>query len=167
MSIVTLQIDFKGMRYKIMNNFEIQIQYPNHTDEREMEHESDLDIAEILAKFESISWRRQRVLQLQLDGRNTIFTVLNPASEAFLKITLNAYAKSEDFEFKIESNIKLIFPQRELFGLMMRKNKELFTIKHSTLEQVKASLTAFLNQDTKGLEDILRDSKATSLKDAS
>lgn len=167
MSIVTLQIDFKGMRYKIMNNFEIQIQYPNHTDEREMEHESDLDIAEILAKFESISWRRQRVLQLQLDGRNTIFTVLNPASEVFLKITLNAYAKSEDFEFKIESNIKLIFPQRELFGLMTRKNKEVFAIKHSTLEQVKASLTAFLNQDTKGLEDILRDSKATSLKDAS
>ena len=149
-----------------MNKFEIQIQYPNHTDEREMEQES-LDIAEILAKFESISWRRQRVLQLQLDGRNTIFTVLNSVSEAFLKITLNAYAKSEDFEFKIESNIKLIFQQRELFGLMTRKNKEVFAIKHSTLEQVKASLTAFLNQDTKGLEDILRDSKATSLKDAS
>ncbi|MCG7222286.1 hypothetical protein [Acinetobacter sp. AG3] len=154
------------MRYKIMNKFEIQIQYPNHTDEREMEQES-LDIAEILAKFESISWRRQRVLQLQLDGRNTIFTVLNSVSEAFLKITLNAYAKSEDFEFKIESNIKLIFQQRELFGLMTRKNKEVFAIKHSTLEQVKASLTAFLNQDTQGLEDILRDSKTTSLKDAS
>lgn len=149
-----------------MNKFEIQIQYPNHTDEREMEQES-LDIAEILAKFESISWRRQRVLQLQLDGRNTIFTVLNSVSEAFLKITLNAYAKSEDFEFKIESNIKLIFQQRELFGLMTRKNKEVFAIKHSTLEQVKASLTAFLNQDTQGLEDILRDSKTTSLKDAS
>lgn len=149
-----------------MNKFEIQIQYPNHTDEREMEQES-LDIAEILAKFESISWRRQRVLQLQLDGRNTIFTVLNSVSEAFLKITLNAYAKSEDFEFKIESNINLIFPQRELFGLMTRKNKEVFAIKHSTLEQVKASLTAFLNQDTQGLEDILRDSKTTSLKDAS
>ena len=149
-----------------MNKFEIQIQYPNHTDEREMEQES-LDIAEILAKFESISWRRQRVLQLQLDGRNTIFTVLNSVSEAFIKITLNAYAKSEDFEFKIESNIKLIFQQRELFGLMTRKNKEVFAIKHSTLEQVKASLTAFLNQDTQGLEDILRDSKTTSLKDAS
>lgn len=150
-----------------MNKFEIQIQYPNHTDECEMVHESDLDIAEILAKFESISWRRQRVLKLQLDGRNTVFKVLNPASEAFLKITLNAYAKSEDFEFKIESNIKLIFPQRELFGLMMRKNKELFAIKHSTLEQVKESLAAFLNEDTKGLEDLLRGSKATSLKDAS
>ena len=61
----------------------------------------------------------------------------------------------------------MIFPQRELFGLMTRKNKEVFAIKHSTLEQVKASLTAFLNQDTQGLEDILRDSKTTSLKDAS
>ena len=92
-SVVTLQIDFKGMRYKIMNKFEIQIQYPNHADEREMEQESDLDIAEILAKFESISWRRQRVLQLQLDGRNTIFTVLNLSVRSIFKNYIKCLCK--------------------------------------------------------------------------
>jgi hypothetical protein len=48
----------------------------------------------------------------------------------------------------------LIIPQRELFGLMTRKNKALFAIKQSTLEQIKTSLIAFLNQDRVALEDI-------------
>ncbi|WP_336932043.1 hypothetical protein [Acinetobacter bereziniae] len=119
-----------------------------------MERFSNLEIAEVLAKFESISWRRQRVLQLQLEGLSTMFKVIHPTSNEFLTITLNAYAKTEDFEFKVESNITLIIPQRELFGLMTRKNKALFAIKQSTLEQIKTSLIAFLNQDRVALEDI-------------
>ncbi|TNL52974.1 hypothetical protein EYY58_13775 [Acinetobacter bereziniae] len=119
-----------------------------------MERFSNLEIAEVLTKFESISWRRQRVLQLQLEGLSTMFKVIHPTSNEFLTITLNAYAKTEDFEFKVESNITLIIPQRELFGLMTRKNKALFAIKQITLEQIKTSLTAFLNQDRATLEDI-------------
>ncbi|CAM9276822.1 MULTISPECIES: hypothetical protein [Acinetobacter] len=119
-----------------------------------MERFSNLEIAEVLTKFESISWRRQRVLQLQLEGLSTMFKVIHPTSNEFLTITLNAYAKTEDFEFKVESNITLIIPQRELFGLMTRKNKALFAIKQSTLEQIKTSLIAFLNQDRVALEDI-------------
>ncbi|CEI52938.1 hypothetical protein [Acinetobacter bereziniae] len=83
-----------------------------------------------------------------------MFKVIHPTSNEFMTITLNAYAKTEDFEFKVESNITLIIPQRELFGLMTRKNKALFAIKQSTLEQIKTSLTAFLNQDRVALEDI-------------
>lgn len=142
------------MRFRVMSNFEIHIQYPNHTSEHDMERFSNLEIAEVLTKFESISWRRQRVLQLQLEGLSTMFKVIHPTSNEFLTITLNAYAKTEDFEFKVESNITLIIPQRELFGLMTRKNKALFAIKQITLEQIKTSLTAFLNQDRATLEDI-------------
>jgi len=142
------------MRFRVMSNFEIHIQYPNHTNEHDMERFSNLEIAEVLTKFESISWRRQRVVQLQLEGLSTMFKVIHPTSNEFLTITLNAYAKTEDFEFKVESNITLIIPQRELFGLMTRKNKALFAIKQSTLEQIKTSLIAFLNQDRVALEDI-------------
>lgn len=153
------------MRFRVMSNFEIHIQYPNHTSEHDMERISDLEIAEVLTKFESISWRRQRVLQLQLDGISTMFKVIHQTSKEFLMMTLNAYAKTEDFEFKLESNMMFVIQQRELFGLMTRKNKEIFSIKHSTLDQVKASLAAFLNQDRAELENIIRQSKANSSKD--
>ncbi|MDR0235182.1 hypothetical protein [Acinetobacter sp.] len=153
------------MRFRVMSNFEIHIQYPNHTSEHDMERISNLEIAEVLTKFESISWRRQRVLQLQLDGISTMFKVIHQTSKEFLMMTLNAYAKTEDFEFKLESNMMFVIQQRELFGLMTRKNKEIFSIKHSTLDQVKASLTAFLNQDRAELENIFSQSKENSSKD--
>jgi hypothetical protein len=150
-----------------MSNFEIHIRYPNHHDEDDMERISNLEIAEVLTRFESISWRRQRVLQLQLDGVSTMFKVIHQTSKEFLTMTLNAYAKTEDFEFKLESNITLIVPQRELFGLMTRKNKEIFAIKQCALDQAKESLKVFLNQDRSSLEDILRNSKISAAKEAS
>ena len=150
-----------------MSKFDLQIQQPNQNSDQDLEQYHGLDSAEIQAKFESISWRKQRVLQLQFNGKNTVFKVTNQNSNESLNISLNAYSKTEAFEFKVESNIQLVFPQRELFGLMTRKNKEVFAMKQCTLEQANASLAAFLQQDIKALEVIFLDSKTSAIKDAS
>lgn len=142
-----------------MSTFNLQIQLSNANLNDEMQESHDLDIASILEKFEKVNWRQQRVLQLQINGKNSVFNVIRKASDEYLKITLNAFSKSEQFEFKIESNIQLIFPQRELFGLMTRKNKEAFLIKQASLEQAQQSLQAFINQDKQGLENIYLKSK--------
>ena len=142
-----------------MSTFNLQIQLSNANLNDEMQESHDLDIASILEKFEKVNWRQQRVLQLQINGKNSVFNVMRKASDEYLKITLNAFSKSEQFEFKIESNIQLIFPQRELFGLMTRKNKEAFLIKQASLEQAQQSLQAFINQDKQELENIYLKSK--------
>ncbi|WP_089605780.1 hypothetical protein [Acinetobacter piscicola] len=150
-----------------MSTFNLQIQSPNASLNDEMQESHDLDIASILEKFEKINWRQQRVLQLQMNGKNSVFNVVHQASDQYLKITLNAFSKSEQFEFKIESNIQLIFPQRELFGLMTRKHKESFLIKQGSLEQAQQSLQAFVNQDKQQLENIYLKSKEKSVLEAS
>lgn len=150
-----------------MSTFNLQIQSPNASLNDEIQESNDLDIATILEKFEKINWRQQRVLQLQMNGKNSIFNVMHKESSESLKITLNAFSKSEQFEFKIESNIQLIFPQRELFGLMTRKNKESFLIKQGSLEQATASLQAFANQDKQQLENIYLNSKVKPVQEAS
>ena len=142
-----------------MSTFNLQIQLSNANLNDEMQESHDLDIASILEKFEKVNWRQQRVLQLQINGKNSVFNVMRKASDEYLKITLNAFSKSEQFEFKIESNIQLIFPQRELFGLMTRKNKAAFLIKQASLEQAQQSLQAFINQDKQELENIYLKSK--------
>lgn len=142
-----------------MSTFNLQIQLSNANLNDEMQESHDLDIAPILEKFEKVNWRQQRVLQLQINGKNSVFNVMRKASDEYLKITLNAFSKSEQFEFKIESNIQLIFPQRELFGLMTRKNKEAFLIKQASLEQAQQSLQAFINQNKQELENIYLKSK--------
>ena len=96
-----------------------------------------------------------------------LFKVIHLASKQYISITLNAFSQSEQFEFKIESNIQLIIPQRELFGLITRKNKEIFLIKQGTLEQVNDSLNAFLSQNIATLEKIYKNSRVKAVQEAS
>lgn len=167
MSIVKLEIDDKDMSHIKMNIFNLKIQSLNASHRVETQEMTDLDIETIIANFEKINWRQQRVLQLQMDGQSSIFHVIHNESHEYLKMTLNAFSESEQFEFKIESNIQLIFPQRELFGLLTRKNKEVFVIKRGNLEQALQSLQAFLNQDKQQLEHIYLKSKAKPIPEAS
>ena len=150
-----------------MSNFDLQIQYPNHADDRDLERYENIEITMLETKFDSISWRKQRVLQLQFDGKNTVFKVTNRDSNEYLIVSLNAFSKSEDFEFKVESNVQLVFLQRELFGLMTRKNKEIFNLKYATLEQAKESLSSFISQDYRALEHIFIRSKNVAVKEVS
>ena len=150
-----------------MSNFDLQIQYPNHADDRDLERYENIEITILETKFDSISWRKQRVLQLQFDGKNTVFKVTNRDSNEYLIVSLNAFSKSEDFEFKVESNVQLVFLQRELFGLMTRKNKEIFNLKYATLEQAKESLSSFISQDYRALEHIFIRSKNVAVKEVS
>lgn len=150
-----------------MSKFNVQIQYPNHANENDVEQYKNLEIEAVKEKFNSISWRKQRVSQLQFNGKNTVFKVTESDTKAYLSLSLNAYSKSDDFEFKVESNIQFSFPQRELFGLMTRQNKEMFTLKQATLEQATQSLSSFLNQDLKVLEIMFLNSKNALVQNAS
>lgn len=150
-----------------MSTFDLEIQSPNHrdTDTNDLIH--NVDHQYVIERYAAISWRRLRVLQLQLNGKNAIFKVIHLASKQYISITLNAFSQSEQFEFKIESNIQLIIPQRELFGLITRKNKEIFLIKQGTLEQVNDSLNAFLSQNIATLEKIYMNSRVKAVQEAS
>ena len=150
-----------------MSTFDLEIQSPNHreTDINDLIH--NVDHQYVIERYAAISWRRLRVLQLQLNGKNAIFKVTHLASKQYISITLNAFSQSEQFEFKIESNIQLIIPQRELFGLITRKNKEIFLIKQGTLEQVNDSLNAFLSQNIATLEKIYMNSRVKAVQEAS
>ena len=150
-----------------MSTFDLEIQSPNHreTDINDLIH--NVDHQYVIERYAAISWRRLRVLQLQLNGKNAIFKVTHLASKQNISITLNAFSQSEQFEFKIESNIQLIIPQRELFGLITRKNKEIFLIKQGTLEQVNDSLNAFLSQNIATLEKIYMNSRVKAVQEAS
>lgn len=150
-----------------MSTFDLEIQSPSHreTDTNDLIH--NVDHQYVIERYAAISWRRLRVLQLQLNGKNAIFKVIHLASKQYISITLNAFSQSEQFEFKIESNIQLIIPQRELFGLITRKNKEIFLIKQGTLEQVNDSLNAFLSQNIATLEKIYMNSRVKAVQEAS
>ena len=167
MSIVKLEKDDKDMSRIKMSTFNLQIQSLNASHRAETHEMTELDIDAIIANFEKINWHQQRIQQLQMDGKSSIFNVTHNESQEYLKITLNAFSESEQFEFKLESNIQLIFPQRELFGLMTRKNKETFVIKQGNLEQALQSLHAFLNQDKPALETLYVKRKAKPISEVS
>ena len=167
MGIVKLAKDDKDMSHIKMSAFNLQIQSLNVSHRVDAQEMTDLNIEAIIASFEKINWRQQRVLQLQMDGQSSIFNVLHNESHEYLKMTLNAFSESEQFELKSESNIQFIFLQRELFGLMTRKNKEMFVIKQANIEQVLQSLRAFLDQDRQTLEAIYVQRKAKPISQAS
>lgn len=139
-----------------MSKFDLQIQLPNHTKDSDFERHHGLEIFEIQSKFEQMGWRRLRVMQLQLNGENSVFKAVNLDTKEFLSITLNAYSASDDFEFRIESNIQLISAQRELFGLLKRTNKEIFAMKQASLEETAESLMAFFNHDEQSFKELLK-----------
>lgn len=150
-----------------MSKFQLQIQYPDMVKLYEHELHQNLTAIDVLAQLDGMRWRKQRILQLQLNGKNTEFKVIDEYSQEYLSIILNAFSKSDEFEFRIESNIQLIFPQRELFGLITRKNKEIFALKQSDLQQVKECLDLFLQHDSQALETIYLNSKLRPVQEAS
>ena len=131
-----------------MKKFEVEIHFPGRKNVLDSEVSPNNSTQDVLAKFESLNWRRLRILQLQMDGSNSTFTVSNQESGEYLHITLNAFSPHDALDFKLESNIQLMVPFKDLFGLITRKSKSVLSYKSIGLEQLSHYLTAFVTGDS-------------------
>lgn len=147
-----------------MNEFDLKIRYPHHINRNEIDHLGAFDSATILTKFDEMGWRQQLVRQLQLDGASTSFVVTDASTGQTLSITIDAFAKSQQLEFKLDSDIPVIIPKKDMFGLMTRNTKDTISFKQINLVRAKDYLVAFLNREVASLEDIYKDNLAKGIK---
>jgi hypothetical protein len=147
-----------------MNEFELKIRYPHQMNHNDMDHVGRFDLATILTKFDEMTWRQQLVRQLQLNGVDTCFIVTDQHTEHTLVLTLDAFAKSQQLEFKLDSDLEVVIPKKDLFGLVTRKSKENIAFKQLSLARAKDYLIAFLNRDIATLEEIYKQGLAKGLK---
>lgn len=150
-----------------MNEFELKIRYPHHTNRNDIEHLGAFDSATILMKFDEVGWRQQLVRQLQLDGAITSFIVTDAYTEQTLRITLDAFAQTQQLEFKIESDIPVLIPRKDIFGLVTRNITDAVSFKQLTLTRVKEYLTVFLNREVVVLEELYKDSLSKEMNSVS
>ncbi|MEB6668558.1 hypothetical protein MXM33_16225 [Acinetobacter vivianii] len=147
-----------------MNQFELKIRYPHQMNRNELDAMGTFDLTTILSKFEEMSWRQQLVRQLQLNGADTSFIVTDRDTEQTIAITLDAYAKSQQLEFKLDSDLVVIVPKKDVFGLVTRKTKETIAFKQLSLARAKDYLIAFLNRDIVILEEKYKDNLSKGIK---
>lgn len=147
-----------------MNQFELKIRYPHQMNRNEIDAMGTFDLTTILSKFEEMSWRQQLVRQLQLNGADTSFIVTDLDTDQTLAITLDAYAKSQQLEFKLDSDLVVIVPKKDVFGLVTRKIKETIAFKQLSLARAKDYLIAFLNRDIAILEEKYKDNLSKGIK---
>jgi len=153
-----------GIGQKIMKAFELKIRYPHQINRNEISDLGTLDLATILTKFDEMAWRQQLVRQLQLNGVNPSFIVTDGYTGQTISITLDAFAKSQQLEFKFDSDIPVIISKKDVFGWVTRKTKDTVSFKQLSLAQAKDYLTAFLNRDTARLEEIYKENLGKSSK---
>jgi len=147
-----------------MNQFELKIRYPHQMNRNEIDAMGAFDLTTILSKFEEMSWRQQLVRQLQLNGADTSFIVTDLDTDQTIAITLDAYAKSQQLEFKLDSDLVVIVPKKDVFGLVTRKTKETIAFKQLSLARAKDYLIAFLNRDIVILEEKYKDNLSKGIK---
>lgn len=143
-----------------MKKYELEIRHPQHLSEQDAEALGLFESTEILNQFDAINWRRQLVSQLEMNGAITSFTVTDTATQQCLRLSLNAYSASDQLAFKLDSDIEIVTPQKNLFGLITLKNKDYVAFKQLSLGQARAYLNHFLD----GQFDTLKDSYKTTLE---
>ena len=67
----------------------------------------------------------------------TRFIVTDAYTEQTLRITLDAFAQTQQLEFKIESDIPVLIPRKDVFGLVTRNITDAVSFKQLTLTRVK------------------------------
>lgn len=150
-----------------MNEFDLKIRYPHQTGRNDADHLGAFDIETILKKFDEVAWRQQLVRQLQLDGASTSFIVTDERSGYTIRIILDAFAKTQHLEFKLESNIPVLIAKKDVFGLLTRKTKDSISFKHLTQSRAKEYLLAFMNGEIAELEALYRENLSKLMKSAS
>lgn len=135
-----------------MKNFDLEIRYSHHLKEDDTKQFEPMTSEEVLLKFDRLPWRQQQVIQLQIDGVSASFTLTNPTSEQSLRLTLDGYSATDQLQFKIDSDLQIIIPQKDLFGLITRKTKDYIAFKQLSLSSARAYLLNFLEGNIESLE---------------
>ena len=143
-----------------MKKFDLEVRYSHHLNENDAEQLGQMSGADILTQFDKISWRQQQVRQLQMDGVSASFTLTDQTTHQSLRLTLNGYSKTNQLEFKIDSDLQIIIPQKELFGLITRKSKDYIAFRQLSLKSARDYLLAF----TEGKFEILETDYKKSLQ---
>ncbi len=134
-----------------MKKFDVECHFPGRKIALESQALSNLDATAVLEKFESMAWRRLRILQLQMNGANSTMTISNTETGEFIHLIMNAFSMGEELEFRLESNIQLVVAYKDLFGLITRKNKYTLNYPQLSLAQLQLYLTAFVQGDLEQL----------------
>ncbi|CAB1209839.1 hypothetical protein [Acinetobacter bouvetii] len=145
-----------------MKKYELEIRQPQHLSEQDAEVLGVFEGNEILSQFDEMNWRRHWLSQLEMNGAITAFTVTNTATQQNLRLSLNAYAASEQLAFKLESDIEIITPQKNLFGLLTLNTKDYVTFKQLSLEEARAHLLNFLDGQLDTLKNHYKESLLSS-----
>lgn len=142
-----------------MKIFDLVIHSPKNLQEGGDEVWGELAAINALIKFDSIHWQQQRVRQLQFNGNNTSFTATDLETHYSLRLTLNAFSASEHLEFRVESDIPVIIPQKDVFGLITRKTKDYIGFKKIDFSTARQYLLFFLNGEIEVLAQHYKSSK--------
>ncbi|MDN5513584.1 hypothetical protein [Acinetobacter sp.] len=145
-----------------MKKYELEIRHPQHLSEQDAEALGLFKSTEILSQFDAINWRRQLVSQLEMNGAITTFTVTDTDTQQSVRLSLNAYSASDQLAFKLDSDIEIITPQKNLFGLVTLKNKDYVAFKQLSLDQARAYLNHFLNGQLETLKDSYKTTREKS-----
>lgn len=147
------------MGHQVMDSFDLKIRYPHHINLNDVEEFGTLNTIGILTRFDKMGWRRQLSRWLQLDGASPSFTITDEKTDQTIEIVLNTYRSSQELKFILNTDIPVVVPKKQIFGLITRQAKETIHFNQLSLVQVKAYLTAFLKQDTDTLIRYYQQSK--------
>lgn len=142
-----------------MDSFDLKIRYPHHIDLNDVEQFGTLNTIGILTKFDRMDWKQQLSRWLQLDGASPTFTITDEKTRQTIEIVLNTYKSSQELSFIVKTDIPVVVPKKQIFGLITLQIKETVQFKQLSLVQVKSYLTAFLKQDTDALVRYYQQSK--------
>ena len=128
-----------------MSTFDLQIRYPHHSSEAEADQFNTLDPNTVLAHFDALNLRKNQVQQLQLDGPSLTFSVTDQNRQDTFTLTLKAYEEGDEYQFKMDTNIELVIPQKNVFGLLTVNTKHRIHHKQIGLSQARECLGYFVD----------------------
>lgn len=130
-----------------MPSFQIEIRYPNHFQLDEVEVYENVDAGGVASMFDSINWRNQLLLQLQMESHDSTFRVIDQNTGQHLALSLKTYSAEQDMCFKLDSDITVFCSHQSLFGLIRLNTKKYVSFQSLNLVQVRENLSQFLVQD--------------------
>lgn len=136
-----------------MSTYNIDIQYPLYVNGNDITLYTDLENGEVAENFEAFKWWEYRSLQLKLSSIQTRFAVTCKDSGYTVRFTILDQSTTGQVEVKLESDLAIVKPKKELFGLVTLKVKDYITFDRLSLDQAKTYLHLFLTNKIEALED--------------
>lgn len=119
-----------------MKLFDLEICYPHHTSAADAERFNQLDPQTILAHFDALNLRKLQVQQLELDGRSASIKVTDIETQQTFSLMLKAFAEEAEYQFKMDTNIEVVIPHKNIFGLLTVNAK--YRVQHKQIGQSQA-----------------------------